>query len=430
MPNKVHALTTAAKTNGLRTALTVTLITGLTLVLLSTAVFSLAATTRSLSSDAERLHTADESLRAATTVRAQLALAVHGARVDSRLGTNSSASVQGSVAEAKLALESFQRSTALLEDDNIIVLGDNFAASVAASSGSVLNATPEDERNTLDSELDRSYQELIGALTDERQELLSAVEEADRRMGTLGNLASFVVAFLLPTSAIFIYRQLARRPRRQVELEHELELERRVQQDRTHALRLGLRRFNDRVAAGDSSTIVGEAERFSVATALVYGQHTYDVARVELAASVTEIAAQCSTAERRCDASSDEVWVLIDQGGLRLAIDALIDDAFDRGATRIHLAGRDAPAAGKIDVLADGTPIPQMLIREAFLDPTELTEAGNHQLRGLIFARTLLEGMGARIAYEQYDDHDKFEITLPRAIRRSATTTKRPEQVT
>ncbi len=424
MPRKVHTPDAQTRVQNMRTAVIVTLIAGLTLVLLSTAVFSLASTTRTLSNDAEKLHIADESLRAATTARAQLALALHGSRVDSKLGSDSSAAVSASVGEAQQALDSFNTSVNLLDNTDLRSDGDAFLTSANASVASLDVATAEAERATIDSDLDDSYQMLIKSITAERESLLADVERADRRMGTLGNLASFVVAFLLPTSAIFIYRQLARRPRRQVELEHELDLERRIGRDRASALNLGLAELNDRIETGNASGIVAEAERFAAATALVYGQHTYDVARVDLATELEAIAA--ASPETQPSISSEHVPVLIDVKALHIAIHALIETATDQNANRVHLNGRNAPAAGKIDVLSDGEPIPALTIRDALLESNELTAASSPLQRQLVLVRTLLEGMGARLKYEPGSEHQKFEITLPRAARKQNVSTANP----
>lgn len=427
MPRKVHLSNAGTNNKNLRTAVFVTLIAGLTLVLLSTAVFSLAATTRSLSTDAEKLHTADESLRAATTARAQLALALHGSRVDSKLGSDSSASIAASLAEAQLALDGFERSIALLDSDVASTSAAAFLDAARQSEDSLLVPTSDDERVRVDSELDDSYGTLVDDLTADRERFLAQVAQADRRMGTLGNLASFVVAFLLPTSAIFIYRQLARRPRRQVELEHELNLHQRMDRDRSQTLRLGLERFDAQVDAGNPDLVLAEARRLSAVSSLVYGQHTYDVARVELGETLTAIAAEANKA-LPCEVTSDELAVLVDAAALQLAVGTLVDGARFRGATRVHLAGRDAPATGKIEILTDGEVIAPLTIREAFLEATELTRSSDQQHRELVLARTLLEGMGARIEYHQSGEYEKFEITVPRAARSSFAKAK-PEEV-
>ena len=428
MPRKVHVINPEMQNNkSLRTAVTVTLIAGLTLILLSTAVFSLAATTRSLSSDAERLHNADEALRSATTVRAQLALGLHGARVDSRIGSDSSASVGASMNEAELALDGFIQSIAILDIDALEEPADSFSASADASVESIRAPTSEAERNRIDEALDVSFSSLIDGLTSERGRLLTAVGDADRRMGTLGNLASFVVAFLLPTSAIFIYRQLARRPRRQVELEHELQLHRRTERERAEALRVGLDYFNKKVEAGDASAVMAEAERMSIINALNYGQHTYDVARVRLVDVLTTTRDSVDS-ELTFELSARDFSVLVDERALQVAIGTLIDNARSRGASRLHLTGRDAPAAGKIEFLSDAENIAPLVARSAFLESTDLTGVTTQEQRELVLARTLLEGMGARVEYHSSDEYEKFEITVPRAAR-SAVPDRAPAEV-
>ncbi len=422
MSRKVHVKPTDIKNNqSLRTAVIVSLIAGLTLILLSTAVFSLAATTRSLSTDAERLHTTDEALRAATTARAQLALGLHATRVDSRVGSDSSSAVSGSVAEATLAMEGFSQSIALLEDQELSDGAETFLSFAEAGLDSIRVATSEGDRERIDADLDVSFSATIDQLAGERDRLLTSVADADRRMGTLGNLASFVVAFLLPTSAIFIYRQLARRPRRQVELEHELQMQRRIDKERSESLRLGLEYLDQQIESGDTGAILAEAERMSTINALVHGQHTYDVARLSLNETVGTIA-QSIGDSITWESSTGDLAALVDPAALRIAVSTLVDSARGRGASRLHLSGLDAPASAKVEVLSDAPSLSPLEARGVFLEATELTAASTQQQRQLVLARTLLEGMGARIAYHPSETHEKFEITIPRAARSVAPT--------
>ena len=86
-------------------SLGLTLFIGMAMLSVFGLVFSVAYGSRQVTTQASALHDADESLRAATVIRAQVALAVHMASVDRQFGTNSANARQTSIAEADLAID-------------------------------------------------------------------------------------------------------------------------------------------------------------------------------------------------------------------------------------------------------------------------------------------------------------------------------------
>ena len=88
-------------------SLGLTLFTGVAMLLVLGLVFSVAYGSKQITTNAAALHDADESLRAATVIRAQLALSMHMASTDREFGTNSVAARETSLVEADLALQDF-----------------------------------------------------------------------------------------------------------------------------------------------------------------------------------------------------------------------------------------------------------------------------------------------------------------------------------
>ena len=77
---------------------------GLTLVVLASAVFSIVGRSHDLAHSSVTLHSLNESLRAATVVRAQVTLAAYLSEIDSVYGTRSGPSIRVSVDEAQANL--------------------------------------------------------------------------------------------------------------------------------------------------------------------------------------------------------------------------------------------------------------------------------------------------------------------------------------
>ena len=111
-------------------SLGLTLFIGMAMLLVFGLVFAVAYGSKQVTSQATALHDADESLRAATVIRAQAALAVHMASVDRQFGTNSSDARQTSIVEADLAIADFERgmtrlgSAGFLEDTDLRESGE------------------------------------------------------------------------------------------------------------------------------------------------------------------------------------------------------------------------------------------------------------------------------------------------------------------
>ena len=80
-------MTPASRRSRFHRVLGVTVLFGLSLVLIVGVVFAIAYGSRNITSTATDLHKVDESLRSATIARAQLALAGYMAAVDDRFGT-------------------------------------------------------------------------------------------------------------------------------------------------------------------------------------------------------------------------------------------------------------------------------------------------------------------------------------------------------
>jgi hypothetical protein len=97
----------------------VALVAGLALMLVLGLVFAAAYGSQRITSSATALHTADETLRSATVVRAQLAIAAYTTSVDTAFGTNSASARDLAVTEARMALEEVAAGYADLVDHEL-----------------------------------------------------------------------------------------------------------------------------------------------------------------------------------------------------------------------------------------------------------------------------------------------------------------------
>ncbi|MGD2043829.1 MAG: histidine kinase dimerization/phospho-acceptor domain-containing protein, partial [Acidimicrobiia bacterium] len=218
-------------------ALAITLVAGVGLLLILGLVFSIAHGSQQITTRATDLHNADESLRAATVVRAQVGLAVHLTTIDDVFGTNSDEPIALSLSEAGEALDDLNAGIGRLESDGSAETG-NSAEAVQAFAGTTgelftaIEARDSVSARRISEVHEAQFQTVLGNLEAVRDTLADSVTASDAFLGRIGTITRFLVAFLVPAAVIFIYRELLLRQHRQSELEGRLESERRLSRAR------------------------------------------------------------------------------------------------------------------------------------------------------------------------------------------------------
>ncbi|MGB7859905.1 MAG: histidine kinase dimerization/phospho-acceptor domain-containing protein, partial [Acidimicrobiia bacterium] len=218
-------------------ALAITLVAGLAMLLLVGLVFAIAYGSQKITSDATSLHDANEVLRSSTVVRAQLALGVHAGSVDVQFGTDSTDAIELSIDEAELALEDMRLGLTALQEAELDIgevetVGGEFVESAVAGIAMVKEDHYGEASSLVSDDLGPQFNRLVAALVVVRDELRASVRTSDALLSQIGNIARFLVAFLLPAAVIFIYRDLLRRQARQTELESRLEAARQIAEAR------------------------------------------------------------------------------------------------------------------------------------------------------------------------------------------------------
>ena len=195
--------------------LALTLFIGVTLLVVLGLVFAVAQGSRRITHDAGTLHVADESLRSATVARAQATLALHMTTVDQEFGTNSSDAVALSITEAFEALDAFGEGIEHLTEQGGFVGLRTTAGEYEGAGRSLLVLLTGNEleaaRQLAETALASSFDASTSLLVDARDTLADKIAASDALLGRIGNLARFLVAFLIPAAIVFIYRSLLRR---------------------------------------------------------------------------------------------------------------------------------------------------------------------------------------------------------------------------
>jgi hypothetical protein len=395
-------------------------------VLLTSAVFSIAGKSRSLTRDSNTVHLLDEALRAATVVRAQIAYAALAQ--SSAASRDEPPAVSVAVRDVRQGLLDLDAAVAALASDASVVDARLRAAHGRFERGSraalvrLRAGAGEVAAAIVDREVVGSFDVIRVALTRDRDEALAAVAETDSLLGRIGGLAAFVIAFVVPTFALLVYQQVTRRSRETVELTLALAAERDRWQWRRRLLQRTFAAIEGDLPSSGDGKAIERARRSlddaSMLVALLDSKAEYRFERCRLAPEL-ELIAGGLRHERLSITLQDvghEAWA--DRGALRRVLRSLIQATEGAGSENILIR----TAADRDDVLVtiqgDGTPLAGEVVDALFNDASQVyrgwVEAGGAPVP-LVCARELLEGMDGELHYHVDQGSPVFVARVPSA---------------
>jgi signal transduction histidine kinase len=441
-------------------SLGITIITGVVLLLVLGLVFAVAQGSRRITTSAASLHDADEALRSATIVRAQLALASHMVAVDQINGANAGDAIDLSLAEATIALGDLETAIALLEDDEFVTPDTEPTVNEFINGSYQLIAlinswAPADEHTTIG--LPALFDTMVHEIVAVRNTLSANVTASDQLLGQIGNVARFLVGFLVPVAVILIYRELMRRQQRQAELETRLDAERQINSAReqfianaSHELRtpltsiMGLSMLlgeNETVHQDPSalelvSIIVGESEDLArmvedllTVARLDAGALHYSFEDVNITQELIDIAEGATRSGMNITHSSEAATIRADRLRFRQILRNLLSNAKKYGGPDIRLEGHHDSRTYTIEVIDNGTGIPEHLhtrLFERFIHQGNKVAAKDSVGLGLSIVHSLALDMGGSIQYAYTTGESHFTLRLPLTPTTTTTPTTHP----
>lgn len=426
----------------------VTVVAGLALLAVFGMVFAIARATEGITSDAAALHSADEVLRSATVVRAQLTIGVHAGTVDAQFGTDSTAVISLAVTETEQAMDDVYAGLSELGAidgvETLVPLVGDFAEGVdetvsALSQGEYSAAQTFNEAN-----LEPAHAALVDGLVGIRDRLRESVDTSDQLLGLVGTLAGFLVAVLIPSAVILVYRALMRRQARQTFLESRLEAEQHLSRAReefvanaSHELRtpltsiMGLALLLEEDRAITSNETLSELVGLIAAEAADLSRMVEDMlttARLDVGAlsfqfedvsvesivgdvvesmrsSGLEVIVDCRPGAVRCDPAR-----------LRQIVRNLISNACKYGEGGVWLRGAVESRTYVLDVVDRGPGVPAEIedrLFQRFVHRGKETATSSSVGLGLSIVRSLADGMGGTVTYHRREAETCFSVRLP-----------------
>lgn len=433
-------------------ALGITLVAGLAMLILVGLVFAIAYGSQRITSDATSLHKADEVLRSSTVVRAQLALGSYAGGVDERYGTDSPEAISTSIEEAAIAIDDVRVGmTALVDDDTEIgaeleTRVDEFVILAERTITLMEGGQYVEAQEIVVGDLSVIFSDLVSDLVALRDGLASSVQSSDLLLSQIGNVARFLVAFLLPAAVIFIYRDLLRRQARQSELESRLEAERQISAAReefianaSHELRTPLTSItglamlleedpvimNDPASAELLDLMISESgdlnrmvEDLLTTARLDAGALSYSFGDVSPEAEIAEVIESFKRAGQSVSVDCAPGLVRADPVRLRQIIRNLLSNAAKYGGSSVSVSGYTEGRTYVVEVIDDGDGVPVEItdrLFERFVHQGNTTAVRESVGLGLSIVSALAQGMGGSVSYRRVADNTHFVVRLPLA---------------
>ena len=435
---------------------------GVAMVVVFALVFSIAFGTQGVAGHATALHHADEALRSATVVRSQAGMATHLSILERDFGLDASDAIALTVAETRLGLDDLSSSVlGLFENTPLSPAIESTAATFKATVHTILGALEDGDVTTAQGlaadDLDADFRAFTGAVVTERDLQAAEVGSASALMGRIGDITRFLVAFLVPTSAILLYRDLSRRQQRQRDLEVRLDTEKELGKARdefvanaSHELRTPLTSIfglahlleeDDGVATSPGAVemvgmIISETNDLSrmvddlLTTArLDAGALHYQFENLNVLDEVREVLEPMRRSGTPFEVQVQPALVRSDRLRLRQVVRNLLSNARKYGGDTIRVLGRLEAGWYELRVEDDGEGIPQELherLFQRYLHKGDLPLVLGSVGLGLSIVRALAEGMGGAVWYERRSGWTSFVVRVPVATRPDTTQFREP----
>lgn len=436
---------------------------GVGIILIFALVFSIAYGTRRVAEHADALHNADEALRAATVARAQAGLATHFVLLETEFSFDAADAIALAVDDVELAVGDLEDSLKELDEltgglaEEIDTAATQFLGTVGAILGHLDAAAPDEAREAAQT-LDPDFRVLIAAVVTERDYQAGQVAAANNVMGRIGDIVRFLVAFLVPTAVIVVYRELSKRQQKQSELEVRLQAEQELGQARdefvanaSHELRTPLTSIFGLAHLLEEDAAVSESESVRDMVSMIISE-THDLSRMvddllttarldagalhfqfenmPMLDEVREVVEPMTKAGAGIGVDIHPAVVRSDRLRLRQVLRNLLSNARKYGGPDVRVIGRVVSGWYEVIVADNGEGIPDELqsrLFERFLHQGDMPLVLGSVGLGLSIVRALAEGMGGAVWYERRQGWTKFVVRIPLASEREQPRFREPE---
>ena len=400
-------------------AFIISIVGGLTLLALAATVFAVASQARSVSRQAEQSVRIIEDLRVVSIARAELSIA---SRV-SLISPDQTEILDSTLANADDALEAVESN---FDERTPEIIRSEFvryrAASDAQADLITQGGVSQEEAQAAELATGEAFDVLSEVMRAEQVASLEQLRADNDLMNVISTLATFIVAFVVPSAALYIFEALRRTPRRARQIERELEtlsgtskaMAAALAKEAAH-LRSTLDSLPPEVDSDGLRRSVLRFEHVAALNGAVRSLQNVDVDVEELCAAIIDSLGEPVT----LDAShGDESTIHGDRDQITLVVFELLHNAttHGRGPVRLEVLTDDSNVT--ISVIDHGPGLPDT-VEDGVIHDNEFATRGNLLSGtygfGLLAVREATESLGGCLRYHRDGDETALIVELPRS---------------
>ena len=411
MTRRVHKAHTRTR------SLLISVVGGVALLLLAVTVFAVASQASSLSTQAERAVQTVENLRVVSLARVEISVA---SRINES-APQETLLISGAIENASVALDSVQASFDDTTSDEVRAAFTDFE-NAANNQAEALTQSTQDDDLQRDAELatGEAFAVLSETMRAEQIEAIAGLEADNDLMNLIATVSTFIVAFVVPSAALFVFQALRTAPREMRELELEYDrLEKRSQaMARTIShdsaeLRKGLAATPPSVSENQVKQTLARFEHISAANGgpTSVRNESVDVNKV-LASVIDDLDGSIDVAF----SPASNPMTHADPAGLALIVTELMTNARIHGAAPFEISAISTSEQIEIQFIDSGNGIADDIVNavlhEQAYELRQATLEGIHGY-GLAAIRHALESMGGTLRYARHNDRTYLLASLP-----------------
>jgi signal transduction histidine kinase len=425
-----------------RAARYATIAIGVTLLVVSVAVFAVTETTSNVAGWSHQLHRLDEIHRLIEGQRSAVGLATHLSALETQRGWDMGAELDatiGSILETDGELDS------LLAQDTEIPEAEDFLDGAREITALLQSGDVESAQDLAESHLNSLFAAASAEVTQQKADQLGAITGIDRAGARFGDAARITVVLLVPLALVLVYREIVQRQMRQHQLELQLEAEQELAHARdefvanaSHELRtpltgiLGLSEIlvtDDRIpddaremlsmVTTEASDLARMVEDLLTTARLSAGQLRFEPRRVASLEEADVITRPFVQAGRAIETDVQDSALYVDRLRQRQVLRNLLSNAVKYGGQNIALLGEQRGLVYRWSVVDDGPGVPKELEQRLFQRyihtlTFQQAVAGGVGL-GLSIVKSLAEGMDGTVSYSREGELTRFIVEVPLA---------------
>lgn len=427
----------ATKTSSTKTSkrsFVISILGALALLLLALTIFAVASQSRTLSVQVEQAVQTGETLRVASIARAELSVASRVAEA----APNELLVIQGALGNATEALNSVEAGMVDLGSEEIRAAFADFRDAADAQATQITEFV-DDAEGAQEAELvtGEAFAALAETLRAEQVANIEGLEADNDLMNLIATVATFIVAFVVPSMGLMIFQALRNAPRelRRLQLEHD-RVEARSQ-TMASAIAVDASRLRsellDTAPSPERDSVLRSLLRFESIAAFNGSPTSVRNEQIDINSALVETIEQIdSESVVEVEIDDDVEWLALgDREHFGLVIAELATNAIAYGAIPVEVWIEASRSGDLVELhVVDGGPglpdgVAEAALHEHEFGLREDTSRGSYGF-GLIAARRALEAMGGTLSYKRTDGRTHLIAALPMA--EGSVSSSGPEQ--